>query len=139
VVNAVGVVVDRDGTVVRGNYDSVTGERRLPAVDYEQALAEGVVRTVAGNTTVSVLVTNVRLGDKELAQLGRQVHSSMHRGIQPFHTNLDGDTLFTLTTDEVSLPEDTSSRLGEESVHSVAVGAVASEVMWDAILCAVQS
>ncbi|KPI11567.1 peptidase S58 DmpA [Actinobacteria bacterium OK074] len=133
VVNAVGVVVDRDGTIVRGNYDPATGTRRLPHADYESALAGDGPTAMPGNTTISVLVTNVRLGDQELAQFGRQVHSSMSRGIQPFHTNLDGDTLFTLTTDEVDLPT-TPSRAGENAVNSVGLGAVAAEVMWDAIL-----
>lgn len=114
VVNAVGVIVDRDGTVVRGNYDAATGTRRLPQLDYADAFAAGTPTTVPGNTTISVLITNVRLGDRELDYFGRQVHGSMHRGIQPFHTNLDGDTLFTLTTDEIDLPRN-PARTGEDS------------------------
>lgn len=124
VVNAIGVVVDRDGTVVRGNYHSDTGERRLPAVDYA---SPEPARTVAGNTTLTVLVTNVKLTDIALRQLATQVHSSMHRAIQPFHTELDGDTLFALTTDEVEL---TGTGAG--------LGALASEVAWDAVLSSVQ-
>ncbi|MFD5897394.1 P1 family peptidase [Streptomyces sp. NPDC060366] len=137
VVNAVGVVVDRDGTVVRGNYDAATGTRRLPQLDYADAFASGAPTTMPGNTTISVVVTNVRLGDRELAYFGRQVHGSMHRGIQPFHTNLDGDTLFTLTTDEVDLPKN-PARTGADSLTSVALGSVAAEVMWDAILSSVR-
>lgn len=142
VVNAVGVVVDRDGAVVRGNYDATTGARRPLHEDYAEAFVEAARTGAAvpgntGNTTISVLVTNVRLGDVELAQFGRQVHSSMHRAIQPFHTNLDGDTLFTLTTDEIDLPV-APSRLGENAMNSVALGSVASEVMWDAVLSAVR-
>lgn len=137
VVNAVGVIVDRDGKVVRGNYDAATGERGLPQLDYEAAFANGTPTTMPGNTTISVLVTNVRLPHRELTYFGRQVHGSMNRGIQPFHTNLDGDTLFTLTTDEVDLPS-TPSRVGPHALNSVALGAVASEVMWDAILSSVQ-
>jgi L-aminopeptidase/D-esterase-like protein len=72
-----------------------------------------------------VLVTNARLTDRELRQLGRQVHSSMHRGIQPFHTENDGDVLFALTTDEVDL----------DGLKPTGLGAIASEVAWDAILC----
>lgn len=39
VVNAVGVVVDRSGQVVRGNYDLATGKRRPLIDDYEAAFA----------------------------------------------------------------------------------------------------
>jgi L-aminopeptidase/D-esterase-like protein len=135
VVNPVGVIVDRDGTVIRGNYDRETGERRLPVLDYEAALTAGEQpTTAAGNTTVTAVLTNVRLDDKELRLFGRQVHSSMHRAIQPFHTNHDGDTLFAMTTDEVELPPAGSTRLGEQAINSIALASVASEVAWDAVL-----
>lgn len=135
VVNPVGVIVDRDGTVIRGNYDRDTGERRLPVVDYEAALLAGTPpTTAAGNTTLTAVITNVRLDDKELRLFGRQVHSSMNRAIQPFHTNHDGDTLFALTTDEIELAPAGSTRLGEQAVNSIALAAVASELAWDAVL-----
>lgn len=125
VVNAVGVVVDRDGTVVRGNYHRDTDERRLPALDYLDVAVPA--RTAAGNTTLTVVVTNVKLTDYALKQFATQVHSSMHRAIQPFHTELDGDTLFALTTDEVEL-----------AGTAAGLGALASEVAWDAVLSSVR-
>lgn len=139
VVNPVGVIVDREGRIVRGNYDPATGKRTHPLRDYEAALKLGATPQAGrvGNTTVTAVVTNVKLSDKDLRHFGRQVHSSMHRGIQPFHTNQDGDTLFALTTDEVELPESYSSSWGENSVNSVALATVASELAWDAIISAV--
>jgi 6-aminohexanoate-oligomer endohydrolase len=128
VVNAIGVVVDRNGSIVRGNYDVVTGTRRHPAEDYAQLIGHESAADVRGNTTITVLVTNARLSDTELRQVGRQVHSSMHRAIQPFHTEADGDVLFALTTEEVDLT----------GVGSVGLGALASEVAWDAVLASVQ-
>ncbi|WP_020672964.1 P1 family peptidase [Amycolatopsis nigrescens] len=125
VVNAVGVVVDRDGRIVRGNVHPDTLERRLPVEDYaDSAAGAEPVSTLAGNTTLTVLVTNVRLPEFALRQLGTQVHSSMHRAIQPFHTEIDGDILFTVTTDEVEL----------NGVSATGLGALASEVAWDAVL-----
>jgi L-aminopeptidase/D-esterase-like protein len=139
VVNPVGVIVDRSGRVIRGNYDRATGERRHPMLDYEAAFLEGHAPTTQpGNTTLTVVVTNVKLDDKELRLFGRQVHSSMHRAIQPFHTNHDGDTLFALTTDEVELPPAGSTRLGEQAVNSIALATIASELAWDAVLEAAQ-
>ncbi|GAA2421464.1 P1 family peptidase [Actinomadura vinacea] len=130
VTNPIGVVVDRDGTVVRGNYHAAEGVRRHPSADYTAMIGATDADTgagpgaVTGNTTLTVLVTNVRLTDRELGQLGRQVHSSMHRGIQPFHTEMDGDVLFAMTTDQVDLA----------GVRPSGLGALASEVAWDAIL-----
>lgn len=73
-----------------------------------------------------MVVTNVKLSDYALNRFATQVHSSMHRVILPFHTELDGDTLFTLTTDEVEL---TGTGAG--------LGALASEVAWDEVLSSV--
>lgn len=123
VVNSVGAIVGRDGTVLRGNYHAGEGVRRHPKDDY--AALTGAP-AVMGNTTLSVLVTNVRLTDRELTQLGRQVHGSMNRGIQPFHTENDGDVLFTLTTDEVE----------PSGVKPAGLGTLAAEVAWDAIVTA---
>jgi L-aminopeptidase/D-esterase-like protein len=80
--------------------------------------------TQPGNTTLTVLVTNVKLSDYSLNQLARQVHSSMHRAIQPFHTENDGDVLFALTTDDIELT----------SISPTGLATLASEVAWDAVL-----
>ncbi|GAA0996071.1 P1 family peptidase [Acrocarpospora macrocephala] len=126
VLNAVGVIVDREGRVVRGNLWGESLERRHPLTDYENGINGANLAPVHGNTTISVLVTNVKLSDYSLRQLGLQVHSSMHRGIQPFHTESDGDTLFTLTTDEVDLT----------GISTAGFGTLASDTAWDAILAA---
>ncbi|MFG6192450.1 P1 family peptidase [Nonomuraea sp. JJY05] len=127
VVNAVGAVVDRQGGIVRGNYHAEDGARRHPGDDYA-AMVGDPAPAVMGNTTLTVMVTNVKLSDIELLQVGRQVHSSMHRGIQPFHTMNDGDVLFAMTTDEVDLV----------SVKPTGLGTLASELAWDAVLSAVE-
>ncbi|MGN8553170.1 UNVERIFIED_CONTAM: P1 family peptidase [Microbacterium sp. SLM126] len=137
VVNAVGVIVDREQQVVRGNYDPATGERRHPSVDYATAFAgASVPPTAAGNTTITALFTNVRLDDRALEQLAIQVHSSMHRAIQPFHTSQDGDVLFAVTTDEIDFPLETTADIGVHALMPSALGAIASEVAWDAVLSA---
>jgi hypothetical protein len=114
VVNALGVIVDRQGQVVRGGLDQRTGERTTPIQDAEDILSGASVRLQPGETlpggltrytTLTVLVTNVAFPRELLRQLGRQVHSSMARAIQPFHTPDDGDILFTVSTGEVAAEE----------------------------------
>jgi 6-aminohexanoate-oligomer endohydrolase len=125
VVNAVGAILDRSGRVVRGNRDPQTGERRHPVEEYERRLAEGQsTKPPGGNTTLSVIVTNQQLPRRDLEQWGKQVHSSMSRAIYPFHTLMDGDTLFAVTTNEVT----------NESLDPATLGVVTAELMWDAIL-----
>jgi L-aminopeptidase/D-esterase-like protein len=132
VVNALGVIVDRQGQVVRGGLDQRTGVRTTPVQDAE-AILSGEIRLqpeaalpggLTRHTTLSVLVTNVAFPRELLRQLGRQVHSSMARAIQPFHTPDDGDILFTVSTGEVAA----------EGIDSTALGVVASELAWDAVL-----
>jgi L-aminopeptidase/D-esterase-like protein len=121
VINAVGAVVDRDGTVVRGHFDRPTGAR--------SALVEGIeARVTGGNTTLTVVATNQKLDRWLLRQLARQVHTSMARAIHPFHALTDGDVLFAATTNEVE----------NEALDSVTLGVLASELAWDAVLAAVR-
>ena len=80
-----------------------------------------------GNTTLTVVVTNQRLDRIILRQLGRQIHTSMARAIQPFHTTLDGDVLFAVSTQEVDNP----------SLGNIALGEVGADLAWDAVLACV--
>jgi 6-aminohexanoate-oligomer endohydrolase len=128
VVNAVGAIVDRDGRVVRGNRDPETGERLGYLDALERRLAEGGrPEPEAGNTTLTVVATDARLGARELRQLGRMVHASMTRAIQPFHAFHDGDILYAVSTGAVE----------EEALDATALGVIASELAWDAVLSSV--
>jgi 6-aminohexanoate-oligomer endohydrolase len=123
VVNAVGAIVDRSGKVVRGFRDAATGERvRVP--DLRET--SGTATTPRGNTTLTVLVTNVKFArpDKELRQLARSVHASMNRAIQPFHMPTDGDVFFAATTNDLDDP----------SVKLTDLVQIGSECAWDAVL-----
>jgi len=126
VVNAIGAIVDRDGNVVRGHFDPATGLRRQLVPGVEQRLAGGTaVRPPPGNTTLTVVVTNLRLEQRQLRTLGRQVHASMARAIQPFHALEDGDVLFAVSTGAVE---------SDPLLDTTALGVVASELAWDAVL-----
>jgi L-aminopeptidase/D-esterase-like protein len=128
VINAVGAVVDREGNVVRGHLDAASGTRRALIAGVEERLANGLpVHPPPGNTTLTVVVTNLKLDPRLLRTLGRQVHASMARAIQPFHTLVDGDVLYAVSTNEVDDP----------AVDSIGLGVVASELAWDAVLAAV--
>ena len=125
VVNALGVILDRQNQVVRGNRDPETGERRHPVEDFKLRIDQGQsTKPQDGNTTLSVIITNQQLTRRELDQWGKQVHSSMSRAIYPFHTLMDGDTLFAVTTNEI----------GNPSLDVATLGALTGELLWDAIL-----
>jgi len=126
VINAIGAIVDREGNVVRGHYDRERAERRELVAGVEERLAKGrPVRPPPGNTTLTVVATNLRLDARQLQTLGRQVHASMARAIQPFHALEDGDVLFAVSTGEID---------SDPLLDTTALGVVASEVAWDAVL-----
>jgi L-aminopeptidase/D-esterase-like protein len=128
VVNAVGAVVDREGQVVRGHLDAASGDRRTLVAGVEERVAAGrPVHPLPGNTTLTVVATNQTLDRRILQQLGRQVHASLARAIQPFHALVDGDVLYAVSTGEVENP----------ALDSIGLGVVASELAWDAVLSAV--
>jgi 6-aminohexanoate-oligomer endohydrolase len=130
VVNAYGAVTDRDGRLVSCHRSAGWGNltktsellAHLPASlkpDWEAGTTQ--------NTTISLLVTNQKLFPWQLQRLAVQVHTSMSRGIQPFSTQLDGDALFAASTQEID----------DKALDSATLGAIASEIMWDAILASV--
>jgi L-aminopeptidase/D-esterase-like protein len=125
VVNAIGAIVNRQGEVVLGHLNRKMGTRSHAIDDLKRRLANGRTATPSpGNTTLTLVVTNQKLSQWELTQLGRQVHASMARTIQPFHTPFDGDVLYAVTTNEVENP----------ALNSLVLGVLAAEVAWDAIL-----
>jgi L-aminopeptidase/D-esterase-like protein len=128
VVNALGAIVDRTGQVVRGNLDPQTHTRHSFAELLERKLADATsTQPPPGNTTLTVVVTNQKVS--RLDQIGKQVHASMARAIQPFHTESDGDVLYAVTTNEVE----------NQALSDVALGVLASELAWDAVLASIQA
>lgn len=110
VVNAVGSIIGRDGAARLG-----------PDPTARLVAAEG--RQRGGNTTLTAVITDAPLDGRSLTQLARQVHSSMARAIQPFHTSTDGDVLWALST-----------RASSTRVSGDVLAWRASEVAWDAVL-----
>ena len=111
VVNAFGSIVDRNGRMLRCSHP-VAGE--CPAIaealsSHLAALTQAKLGDAdagkhsgpTANTTITVVVTNQALPYWALQRLAVQVHNSMARAIQPFGTEVDGDTLFAVTTGEV--------------------------------------
>lgn len=136
VVNAVGVIVDRSGRVVRGNRDPASGTRTLISDDLlagraavkrardAKAVAPVTTPPQSANTTVTIVVTNQKLKFWELQRLAVQAHTSMARSIQPFQTRRDGDALFAVTTSEVDNPD----------LDPADLATAAGELLWDAVL-----
>ena len=93
VVNAVGDVINQDGTILagaRGPDGSFLGD----AEPY-RPLARGKVLEQA-NTTLAVVATNAKLSKLELHRVAERMHDGIARAIVPIHTSFDGDVTFAL-------------------------------------------
>ncbi len=105
-VNALGEVVDEDGSVIAGaRGEPGEGEGAPPCPT---------------NTTIGVLATNARLSKERAHLLALAAHDGLERAIRPCHTIFDGDTVFTLATGGVEADQ----RLLEELAERVVAEAV---------------
>jgi L-aminopeptidase/D-esterase-like protein len=126
-VNAVGDVVDpKTGKII-------AGARKPDGSGFMDSMArirEGYsVRSDAGaNTTIGVVATNVALDKVQAAKVAQMAHDGLARTIYPVHTPSDGDTIFAVATGSIT----TRANHG-------AIGALAAEVMAQAVLRAVMN
>jgi L-aminopeptidase/D-esterase-like protein len=100
VVNAVGDVVNGDGTVLAGARDPRGGwlaaDNPLRYVDWASPPPGGA------NTTLVIAATNAHLSRSELTRLTHQAHNGLAIAVRPSHTRHDGDVAFALTTSQVA-------------------------------------
>ena len=99
VVNAVGDVVNTDGSVLAG----ARLEDGSWAADHDplRRFPDPPTIPVGTNTTLLVVATNARLTKVEAYRLAQRAHDGMAIAIHPVHTTHDGDTAFALATNQV--------------------------------------
>jgi len=125
-VNAVGDVVDpATGEIVAG----------IRAEGGGFADVRKLLRTRPGleggpgeNTTIGVVATDATLTKAQANKLAQMAQDGLARAIYPAHTPWDGDTVFALATGEI-----------EGDPDLIVLGAVAADVVAEAILNAVRS
>jgi len=123
VVNALGDVVDEDGTVLAGVKGPDGTFRRSDSIILEgKASHPGLPGT---NTTLAVVATDLPLSRVELGRLAKMASSAFPRAISPVNTLFDGDLVFALSTGESENP------LPPEDLLAVSV--VARELTEEAI------
>jgi len=124
-VNAVGDVIDPErNKIIAGARRPVVGgfaDSMAFAASYlGQTLAEMANR----NTTLAVVATNVALSKVGATKVAQMAHDGLARTIRPVHTAYDGDAIFAISA-------------GEKEGDASLVGAVAAEVLAQAVLNAI--
>ena len=125
-VNAVGDVVDpATGQIVAGVR---TEDGRFADARTLIRSASGMEGAAGENTTIGVVATNAALTKAQATKLAQMAQDGLARAVYPAHTPWDGDTIFTLATGEI-----------EGDPDLIVIGAVAADVVAEAILSAVRS
>ena len=133
VVNAAGDVLDwRTGRIVAGARrpdgsfaDSVEVMRTIV-----KGPAGGAVQDPAlGSTTLAVVATNVELTKTALTKVAMMANCGASRAIRPYHTTGDGDQLYAVST----------GTLRRQDIQLTVIGALAAEVVADAIVRGVRA
>ncbi|HRN84213.1 MAG TPA: P1 family peptidase [Hyphomicrobium sp.] len=82
-----------------------------------------------GNTTIGVVATNAALTKAEARRIAIMAQDGLARAIRPIHSHVDGDTIFTLSTGTVALPQDPVERL----MQLMRIGSVAADCVARAV------
>ncbi len=102
VVNSIGDVLNRDGSVLAGARDKAGG---WMADHYPLRYMPSAAPPPEGtNTTLVVVMTNARLTKLETYRLAQNAHDGMAIAIRPAHMDHEGDTAFALATEKVAAP-----------------------------------
>ncbi|MRG85799.1 P1 family peptidase [Salinibacillus xinjiangensis] len=126
-VNCFGDVIDpKTGGIIAGVYD----QKHQSFLSSEQQLLSQSDQTektnrFKGNTTIGTIVTNAKLNKGQASKISSMAHDGLARTMRPSHALVDGDTIFTMSTNKV------------EAELNV-VGMLATTVMEKAIIKAVR-
>jgi L-aminopeptidase/D-esterase-like protein len=133
VVNAAGDILDwRSGRIVAGARrpdgsfaDSVEVMHGIVSGSRGGVLDDPALRS----TTLAVVATNVALQKTALTKIANMANCGGARAIRPYHTTGDGDSLFAVST----------GQLNRSDVPLTAVGAIAADLVADAIVRGVRA
>jgi L-aminopeptidase/D-esterase-like protein len=133
VVNAAGDVLDwRSGRIVAGARrpdgsfaDSVEVMRGIVTGNRGGLVEDPALRS----TTLAVVATNVTLQKTALTKIANMANCGAARAIRPYHTTGDGDSLFAISTGQLSRPD----------VQLTAIGALAADLVAEAIVRGVRA
>ncbi len=122
VVNAVGDVIDHDGTILAGLRQPPEGAQFAGTPNLLKQMSRAMPGT---STVIGVVATNAKLDKESVNKMAQMAQDGLARAIRPTHTMFDGDTLFALATGEI--PADVS-----------VIGAFAADMAAEAIRNAVR-
>jgi L-aminopeptidase/D-esterase-like protein len=139
VLNAMGVILDEKGNIVHGTKTKQTLSELINLSGQKLAQIGPIGFNNPSNTTLTVVVTNEKLSPRHLQQLGRSVHHALSQVIYPYATILDGDLVYTVSTqsrisDLYQPGSEIDKDLNLKMIYlSTVAGQLAKTAVWNAI------
>jgi L-aminopeptidase/D-esterase-like protein len=96
VVNAVGDIVDDQGSIIAGLRQPPDGKAFTGVLNAMRM--RPLPPPPTQNTVIGVVATNAKLTKEETNKVAQMAHDGLARAVCPAHTMYDGDTLFALAT-----------------------------------------
>jgi len=125
-VNALGDVYDwKTGRQIAGMLNEERDGLRSSA-DYMRRSYAVVENKFTGNTTICAVFTNAFFNKAQLCKIAGMAHDGYARSINPVHTSADGDSIYAASIGDIAADQDL-------------VGALAAEVVSEAIIRAVEN
>lgn len=124
-VNALGDIYDKNGKQIAGLLTEDKKSLRN-TLDVMKSNLQVVENKFVGNTTIAIVITNGRFVKSQLCKIAGMAHDGMARAIRPVHTTADGDSIYAVSAGEVAVDQDV-------------VGALAADVLGEAIVRAVEN
>ncbi|WP_017472141.1 P1 family peptidase [Amphibacillus jilinensis] len=125
-VNSFGDIINpTTGKVLAGAYDR--GQHMF--LDSEQQLCNQMTQSTnrfSGNTTIGVVMTNAKATKAQMNKIASVAHDGLARTMRPSHSFVDGDTLFTLSSNEEEVDLNVISMLATTVVEKAIINAIKS-------------
>ena len=123
-VNALGDVINPDGSVLAGTTAAVEAEHYpyTNPMDIPGFMEKKYVERT--NTTIGCIVTNAAMTKPAACRAVDLAHTGIARAVEPPHTDFDGDALFLLATGQVPASADLVALLGANAVATAIRAAV---------------
>lgn len=76
------------------------------------------------NTTIGIITTNAILTKAEANKISEMAHNGFARAINPIHTMVDGDTIFTMATNEIKADISLIGTIAAEAMSKAVINGV---------------
>ena len=118
IVNLNSVGIAHDNGKLLHPYKGYTHLDEIPYIDEINELLKGIDEDHPRNTTISMVITNIKLNEEEREYYGEKLHDVIQSMIYPYGTLYDGDTMFLASTKSYNLnsPELIEKFLGDDGL-----------------------